>query len=571
MTYQVLARKWRPQAFEAVVGQDPVTRTLQNALSSGRVAHAYLFTGPRGVGKTTTARLLAKALSCTQRSGPEACGACPSCQDFVSGAPMDVMEIDAASNTGVDDIRTLRENVKYAPARGRFKIYIVDEVHMLSGPAFNAFLKTLEEPPAHVVFVLATTDPRKIPATVLSRCQRFDFRPIAPEQLTATLSEILTKEGVRFEPAALPLLVRAAEGSLRDALSLLDTAIAYGGGALDEAGVARLLGSSSPVHVRGFLAALLARDGARALEAIDRAARDGEDLSWLCRELVETARRALVVKVAPGAPFADLTPAEREALAASVEAVNADELIYLLRAFMEADAEMRRSPHPRVELEIAAVRAARRPQPQAIEALIAKVDEAASRLRSVPAAPRAAAPQPSLLDAPPPSSRDTAAPRAAVPSPTSSASAVTAAPVERVPASAAVMESAAQQEAPLSAPAGDLGEGWARAAEEILKKKALLGSVVQHGVPLRLEGGVLTIGLVASPFHREMLNDRANRDIITQAVRQHIPGTRRVEIAAEAAAAGGAVNHPAVQAAVAMFQGEVVAVRPRVPEEGEVQ
>jgi len=571
MTYQVLARKWRPQVFAAVVGQDPVTRTLQNALASGRVAHAYLFTGPRGVGKTTTARLLAKALSCTKRTGPEACGACPSCLDFVSGAPMDVMEIDAASNTGVDDIRTLRENVKYAPARGRFKIYIVDEVHMLSGPAFNAFLKTLEEPPAHVVFVLATTDPRKIPATVLSRCQRFDFRPIPPEQLTATLTEILTKEGVRFEPGALPLLVRAAEGSLRDALSLLDTAIAYGGGALDEAGVARLLGSSSPVHVRGFLAALLARDGARALEAIDRAARDGEDLSWLCRELVETARRALVVKVAPGAPFADLTPAEREALAASVEAVNADELIYLLRAFMEADAEMRRSPHPRVELEIAAVRAARRPQPQAIEALIAKVDEAASRLRSVPAAPRAAAPQPSLLDAPPPSSRDTAAPRAAVPSPTSSASAVTAAPVERVPASAAVMESAAQQEAPLSAPAGDLGEGWARAEEEILKKKALLGSVVQHGVPLRLEGGVLTIGLVASPFHREMLNDRANRDIITQAVRQHIPGTRRVEIAAEAAAAGGAVNHPAVQAAVAMFQGEVVAVRPRVPEEGEVQ
>jgi len=309
VTYQVLARKWRPQVFAAVVGQDPVTRTLQNALASGRVAHAYLFTGPRGVGKTTTARLLAKALSCTKRSGSEACGACPSCEDFVSGAPMDVMEIDAASNTGVDDIRTLRENVKYAPARGRFKIYIVDEVHMLSGPAFNAFLKTLEEPPPHVVFVLATTDPRKIPATVLSRCQRFDFRPIPPELLTATLTEILTKEGVPFEPGALPLLVRAAEGSLRDALSLLDTAIAYGGGALDESSVARLLGSSAPVHVRGFLAALLARDGARALEAIDRAARDGEDLAWLCREVVEAARRALVIKVAPDAPFADLTAA----------------------------------------------------------------------------------------------------------------------------------------------------------------------------------------------------------------------------------------------------------------------
>src|SRR6266511_764222 len=311
LTYQVLARKWRPQMFDAVVGQDPVTRTLRNALASGRVAHAYLFTGPRGVGKTTTARLLAKALGCTARSGPEACGACPSCQDFGSGAPMDVMEIDAASNTGVDDIRTLRENVKYAPAR--------------------------------VGFVLATTDPRKIPATVLSRCQRFDFRPIPPEQLTATLTEILTKEGVSFETGALPLLVRAAEGSLRDALSLLDTAIAYGGGALDEVSVARLLGSSSPVHVRGFLEALLGRDGAAALEAIDRAARDGEDLAWLCREVVEAARRALVIKVAPDAPFADLTAAERAALAATAEPVTADELIYLLRAFMEAGAARRRA------------------------------------------------------------------------------------------------------------------------------------------------------------------------------------------------------------------------------------
>jgi DNA polymerase-3 subunit gamma/tau len=555
--YQVLARKWRPQAFEAVVGQDPVTRTLQNALKSGRVAHAYLFTGPRGVGKTTTARLLAKALACTQRTGPEACNACPSCQDFVSGAPVDVMEIDAASNTGVDDIRTLRENVKYAPARGRFKIYIVDEVHMLSGPAFNAFLKTLEEPPAHVVFVLATTDPRKIPATVLSRCQRFDFRPIPPEQLTATLQEILTKEEVRFDPAALPMLVRAAEGSLRDALSLLDTALAYGEGALDEASVARLLGSSSPIHVRGFLAALLARDGAQALEAIDRAARDGEDLAWLCREVVETARRALVVKVAPEAPFADLSPAEREALAASVEPVSADELIYLLRAFMDADAEMRRSPHPRVELEIAAVRSARRPQPQAIEALIAKVDEAANRLRSAPAAPRPTMPQPSLLDTPAPPPRASAQPTAM------SSPMATPVSAERAPVSA---KPAVESAEPI-----DLSAGWTRATEEILKKKALLGSVVQHGVPVRLEGGVLTVALVASPFHREMLNDRANRDLITHAVQQHIPGARRVEIATEAAATGGAVTHPAVQAAVAMFQGEVVAVRPRLPEEGEIQ
>jgi DNA polymerase III subunit gamma/tau len=550
MTYQVLARKWRPQAFAGVVGQDAVTRTLQNALVSGRVAHAYLFTGPRGVGKTTTARLLAKALACTARSGPEACGACPSCLDFVSGAPIDVMEIDAASNTSVDDIRTLRENVKYAPARGRFKVYIVDEVHMLSGAAFNAFLKTLEEPPAHVVFVLATTDPRKIPATVLSRCQRFDFRPIPPEQLTATLTEILTKEGVAFDPAALPLLVRAAEGSLRDALSLLDTAIAYGGGALDEASVARLLGASSPVHVREFLRALLAQDGAAALEAIDRAARDGEDLGWLCREVIEAARRALVVKVAPAATFADLTPAEQGVIREMAEPVTQDELIYLLRAFLDADAEMRRSPHPRVELEIAAVRAARRPRPEAIDSLIAKIDEATSRLRAAPATfVKPAAAQPSLLEA---------SPRPAAPVSGSS-----------TPSPAAVERPASPPEPLSEVSAADLHQSWARAVEEILKKKALLGSVVQHAVPQRLDAGVLTVGLVASAFHREMLGERSNREIITQAVQQHIPGARRVEITAAAGAPGGALNHPVVQAAVATFQGEVVAVRPRAPEEGE--
>jgi len=591
LTYQVLARKWRPQEFDAVVGQDPVTRTLRNALSSGRVAHAYLFTGPRGVGKTTTARLLAKALACTARTGPEACGACPSCQDFVSGAPVDVMEIDAASNTSVDDIRTLRENVKYAPARGRFKVYIVDEVHMLSGAAFNAFLKTLEEPPAHVVFILATTDPKKIPATVLSRCQRFDFRPIAPEQLTLSLTRILEQEGVPFEPGALPVLIRAAEGSLRDALSLLDTAIAYGEGKLDEAGVARLLGSSSPVHVRGFVAALLARDGAAALEAIDRAATDGEDLGALCREAVEMARRLLVLKVAAGAPFADLTPAEATELRAAAEPVSADELIYVLRAFLDADGEMRRSPHPRVELEIAAVRATRRPQPQAIETLIAKLEEAETRLRQMPVASGAVPARPvvvqeTLLDARPASGRPPPRPAAPPSTPVATSPAPTAsappAPAPAVPPRSArpiedealVETAAADIEAVevAPAPAGGLDAAWERVVTDVMKRKALLGSVLQHATPLRVDDGVLTLALQASGFHREMLNDRGNKELINEAVQRHVASARRFELDPNGGASpggGGARNHPAVQAALSAFQGEVVAVRPRTPEEGE--
>ena len=627
--YQVLARKWRPQDFDAVVGQDAVTRTLRNALASGRVAHAYLLTGPRGVGKTTTARLLAKALACSARTGPDACGTCPSCVDVAAGISMDVLEIDAASNNGVEELRTLRENVKYAPSRGRFKIYIVDEVHMLSGPAFNAFLKTLEEPPAHVVFVLATTDPRKIPTTVLSRCQRFDFKPIAPAQLGDQLTRILTEEKVPFEPAALPLLVRAAEGSLRDALSLLDAAIAYGQGSLDESAVAELLGAAAPVRVRGFAAALLARDGGAALEAIDQVARAGEDLDLFCRDAIEAARRLLVTAVAPSAPFADLTPAEREELVAAAGAVTPDDLIYLLRSLLEAQTEMRRSPSPRVELEIAAVRIARRPEPVAIDALIAKVEEAEKRIRAGGPAPAAAA-QGSLLDAasggapmsapprpaaaPPrpelPAPRpDFAGPRSDVGTPrpdpggprpepaprpelagaragaptSAAAAARPGPPPSGAPASASPRPSAApapSQDAPppgngVEGAVGDLAASWQRIVAEVMGKKALLGTVLQHATPVGVSDGALVVSLVGNPFHREMLADRGNREIIGSVVGRHVPGAGRIELSDGEGAGSGPLRHPTVQAAAAAFGGEVVAVRPRAGEgrgrEGEAQ
>ncbi len=561
VSYQVLARKWRPQTFEAVVGQDAVTRTLRNALASGRIAHAYLFAGPRGVGKTTTARLLARALLCPERTGPEACGACAVCREARAGTVVDIVEIDAASNRGIDEIRTLRENVKYAPARGRYKVYIVDEVHQLTAHAFDALLKTLEEPPAHVVFILATTDPREIPPTVLSRVQRFDFRPIAPETLVRSLERILTEERIPFEPAALPVVARAAEGSLRDALSLLDTAVAYGNGRLEAAAVAELLGAAAPGEVRAFCRALLARDTAPALEAIDRAAGEGEDLGTFARDALELLRRVLVLKAAPSARLADLTDDEASALRALGEAATLDEILYVVRALLEADALMRESPHPRVELEIAAVRATRRPIPQALEEVLRRLDEAQARLGPEPApAPPAGPVQESLLG-PPPAPAPPAARRGGT------------APDRRPPAAAAAppepgVRPATGPAGPPPAPAApdtELGSAWERVVDEVMRKKPMVGAVLAQARPVAVRDGELTIVVTGNHFHRELLADRANRDLVLAAVRRHLRDVERLAVAEESGAADVRA-HPAVQAALAEFEGEVVAVRPRAPE-----
>src|SRR5262245_43850881 len=556
MSYQVLARKWRPQTFDAVVGQDAITRTLRNALASGRIAHAYLFAGPRGVGKTTTARLLAKALLCPERRGADACGVCPVCKEVPAGTSVDVIEIDAASNRGIDEIRTLRENVKYAPSRGRFKVYIIDEVHQLTAHAFDALLKTLEEPPSHVVFVLATTDPRDIPATVLSRVQRFDFRPIPPDMLAASLERILNEEKVAFEAAALPIVVRAAEGSLRDALSLLDTAIAYGEGRLEATTVATLLGATAPAEVREFGAALIGHDTTAALESIDRAVRDGEDLVAFTRDIIELFRRVLVLKAAPRSQFADLAASEANALRKLGEAAGLDELLYLLRAFLEADTLMRESPHPRVELEMAAVRATRRPVPQAIDDVLRRIDEAQSRLAQyVPSAPAAGPVQEKLLAEAP------AAPARPVQPVARDAS-----PVARESGPAGRPSSVPPPAQPATAPADDLVTSWQRVVEEVMRKKPMLGAVLGQATPLGIAGGELTIAVAGNHFHRELLADRANRDLVLAAVRRWLRDVDRFSVSEAPGPGRDVTGHPAVRAALAEFEGEVVAVRPRPPE-----
>ncbi|KRE93792.1 DNA polymerase III subunit gamma/tau [Frateuria sp. Soil773] len=300
MSYQVLARKWRPRKFAELVGQEHVVRALTNALDSGRMHHAYLFTGTRGVGKTTIARIFAKSLNCERGESADPCGECAVCTAVDAGRFVDLLEIDAASNTGVDDVREVIENAQYAPARGRFKVYLVDEVHMLSKPAFNALLKTLEEPPPHVKFLLATTDPQKLPVTVLSRCLKFNLKRLLPEQIAGQMRHILGAENIPYEDGAIGELARGADGSLRDGLSLLDQAIAYGGGTLRADDVRAMLGSVARGQVLGLLDALAAGDGAQLLAECERIASFSPDFGGVLDDLAATLHRLQLIQLVTG-------------------------------------------------------------------------------------------------------------------------------------------------------------------------------------------------------------------------------------------------------------------------------
>ena len=302
---QVLARKWRPKAFSEMVGQEHVVRALTNALRQQRLHHAYLFTGTRGVGKTTLARIMAKALNCETGVTAEPCGACGTCREIDAGRYVDLIELDAASNTQVDNMRELLENALYAPSSGRFKVYIIDEVHMLSRNAFNAMLKTLEEPPQHVKFILATTDPQKVPVTVLSRCLQFNLKLIPAAQIAARLEQVLQTEGVEFEPPALARLARVAQGSLRDGLSLLDQAIAHGGGRVAEDAVRAMLGSVDQTSLYAILHALAARDGAAVMAEVERLASHSLSFESALQELGIMLHRAALLQLVPQALAAD--------------------------------------------------------------------------------------------------------------------------------------------------------------------------------------------------------------------------------------------------------------------------
>ncbi len=363
MDYQVSARKYRPGTFDDVIGQPQVVQALTNAVSSKRLAHAFLFSGTRGVGKTTVARILAKALNCEQVAAGQPCGTCVSCTEIAQGTSVDVVEIDGASNTSVDDVREIRENAKFSPFRGTYRVYIIDEVHMLSNSAFNALLKILEEPPAHVVFIFATTELHKIPATILSRCQHYTFRRLARAEIVGRLEMVAAQDGIKVEGRSLVLLARASEGSMRDGLSLFDQAVALCGATISHEDLESLLGAVPQEHVHALFAAIRDQDGREAVRVVARVMDHGLDLRAYCGEVVEQIRNLLVASVVSKPDdLQGLVEASAEDLGQLYEMAKTFEperLTELFKLFTQAEDSLRQSAHPRFALEIAAIRATR--------------------------------------------------------------------------------------------------------------------------------------------------------------------------------------------------------------------
>jgi DNA polymerase-3 subunit gamma/tau len=357
VSYQVFARKYRPQTFDDLVGQEHVVRTLKNAVEQNRLAHAYLFVGPRGIGKTSSARILAKALNCEKGPTISPCGVCDSCREIAAGNSLDVLELDAASNRGIDDVRELRDNVRYAPTRGRYKIYIIDEVHMLTKEAANALLKTLEEPPEHVIFCLATTEPEKLPITILSRCQRFDLHRIPTNLIAEHLQFIARQEKVTLEPAAAHAIARGADGGLRDAESMLDQLVAFCGEKIAESDVLNVFGFTSEQTVAAFTEKVLRGNTSGALAALDEQAAAGKEMMKLMNDLIAHLRDLLVYKVKPEALSDETAPELQASLGEEASLVETGRLLELIEQFAEAEGRMKWAPNKKLHFEVAVIKA----------------------------------------------------------------------------------------------------------------------------------------------------------------------------------------------------------------------
>jgi DNA polymerase-3 subunit gamma/tau len=607
VSYLVLARKYRPQSFEDLVGQGHVAKTLANAIAAGRVAHAFLFTGVRGVGKTTSARLLAKCLNCVgpdgQAKGPTAtpCQVCSPCQEIAAGNDIDVQEIDGASYNGVDEVRRLQEGLNFRPARDRFKIYIVDEVHMLSNAAWNAFLKTLEEPPPHVKFIFATTEVHKVPVTILSRCQRYDFRLIPTMTIAERLREVLAKEKIAHDDLSVAALAREAAGSMRDAMSLLDQVIAFSGDKLSGEDVARVLGVPNRRVLHDLAAGLVAGDATVCLARIEELANQGFDLAHVTRDILRHLRNLVVAKVAGDAarPLLDLADEEVGDVFDLANKSDLDDLMRLYQGFSRGYDDVVKSGQPRMALEMTLVRLARRPPLLPLDELLSRLGELEKRLGGgTPSPPRGSGPGPGprgssrapeggVLASPAPT-----APRAVMthgalalaaplPEPSPEPPAVLVSPDELTPTppptSAVAMKTSGQ---PLDVFRGIL----ARVAET----HPSVASVFEHAVVLELSPSRAVLGFPAESFAGAQAKEPEALEAVTRAVRAHFGTATQVAIDLSARAASNdtvaiaaaarrkeasdkakaaVAAHPLVVEALRVFRGELLEVRLREEEE----
>jgi DNA polymerase III subunit gamma/tau len=595
MSYQVIARKWRPQTFADVVGQQHVTRTLSNAIQSGRVAHAYIFSGARGVGKTTTARILAKALNCAKGPAAEPCNECDSCREIGLGNSLDVIEIDAASNRGIDQIRELREMVRYAPAGGRYKVVILDEAHMLTDEASNALLKTLEEPPDKVIFVMATTHPEDLADTIRSRSQHFHFRALSFAEISNSLVDICGKESLTAEPGAIAVMARAAEGSLRDGLSLLEQARAYCGSNITDAQIRELLGVVPGEILDELTGAIEVRSAERVLSLVHRLLAEGQNLQHFCREAIGHFRNLLVARVCGADSELIAAPAdERPRLKKASEFFSEEDLTRFFQILLHTDEDLRRKPDARLHLEMGLLRMVNAARLAPLEELLADLEGGAPAAGPPARSSSAAAQAPPIARASAPAAFAAATSQGAATAAAPARIQTAPAPLSENTAPAASMREEANPvpkrkdvtPAPAAMPvtiarSATAGDGLVEAQVDsiknaILAQEKFLGELVGHASRWEMSGGEVRLFFpTKSRALAELLQARDPMERLRNVASRILGQTVRVCVKLEAVQVGGTTSNgtrelrakfeqdPIVRAMLDRFGGQISDVKRR--------
>ena len=545
MSYEVFARKYRPQTFDDLVGQAHVSRTLKNAVAQNRIAHAYLFVGPRGVGKTSTARILAKSLNCVKGPTVTPCGECDNCREIAAGNSLDVIEIDGASNNSVEDIRQLRENVRYAPAKGRYKIYLIDEVHMLYPAAFNALLKTLEEPPEHVKFIFATTEPQKVLPTILSRCQRFDLHRIPANLIAKHLQFIAGKEKITLEAAAAHAIARGAEGGLRDAESMLDQLVAFCGEKIGENDVLNVFGFTSEQTVVDLTGRILRTETPGAIDLLHQQSEAGKDMMRLISDLIAYLRDLLVFKAKPDALKEDVEADVQTSLAAHAELVTTDRLLELVDQFAAAEGRMKWVPNKKLHFEVAIIRAI-----QSLgQATLDEVIERLSQLRDGKSVSQKQSPS-VVAGVPPASGKDAAHTAATI---------------------AATVSDSGYKSAPRVAETSpDANELWQKILAKVPAQKAFVRNSAAAAHVLGIEGRNFQLGFAPDDkAMMDILGTQANRRFLETlfheitgtdwsvklSVKEELPSKQ--SLASEDAQSENFKEDPLIQEAIGLFNAQI--------------